>query len=259
MKTEAYRNPEQGHWVLAKAGKRILRPGGIELTYTMIDNLKISSDDDVVEFAPGLGITAALTCAKKPNSYTGVDINAEAADIVKKRLKYDKAKVVIASASETTLPDAYATKVYGEAMLSMQNDKHKIEIIKEAARILKPGGLYGIHELGLYPDNISDEIKKEIFGDISRAIQVQARPLTVKEWSEMLETEGFKVLTVASNPMHLVRPKRILQDEGFFRTLKIMFNVLTHSDQRLRVKEMRKVFDKHENHLNAISIVAQKL
>ena len=200
-----------------------------------------------------------MTCAKKPNSYTGVDINAEAAAIVKKRLKYENVKVVVASASETTLPDSYATKVYGEAMLSMQNDKNKREIIKEAARILKPGGLYGIHELSLYPNDVNDTIKREIFSDISKAIQVQARPLTVKEWTDMLEAEGFKVITVASNPMHLVRPKRILQDEGFFRTLKIIFNILTHSDLRSRVKVMRKVFDKHEDHLNAISIVAQKL
>lgn len=244
---------------MARAGKRILRPGGIELTHTMIDNLNISPDDDVVEFAPGLGITAALTCAKNPRSYTGVDINAEAANIVKKRLKYPNAKVVIASASQTTLPDACATKVYGEAMLSMQNERNKKEIIKEAARILQPGGLYGIHELGLYPADVTDATKKEIFADISRAIQVQARPLTVKEWSDLLEAEGFKVLTVASNPMHLVRPKRMLRDEGFFRTLKIFFNILTRADLRHRVKQMRKVFDKHENHLNAISIVAQKL
>lgn len=259
MKTETHRNPKQGHWVLAKAGKTILRPGGLELTHIMINNLKISSTDDVVEFAPGLGITAALTCSKNPKSYTAVDINAEAAEIVRKRLNNEHVKVVVASASETTLPDAYATKVYGEAMLSMQNDKNKKEIIKEAARILKPGGYYGIHELGLYPDNVDDSVKKEIFRDISEAIQVQARPLTVKEWTDILEQEGFKVLTVASNPMHLVRPKRVIQDEGFFSALRFFFNVLIHSDLRSRVKRMRRVFDKHENHLNAISIIAQKL
>lgn len=259
MKTETHRNPKQGHWVLAKAGKTVLRPGGLELTKIMIENLNISSDDDVVEFAPGLGITAEMTCNKNPKTYTAVDINAEAADIVRNRLKDRNVKVVVASASETTLPNAYATKVYGEAMLSMQNDKHKREIIFEASRILKSGGYYGIHELGLYPDNVGDAVKKEIFHDISDAIQVQARPLTVAEWTELLKEAGFEVLSVAKNPMHLVRPKRILQDEGFMRSLKIAFNIMFHPELRSRVKKMRAVFDKHENHLNAISIIARKL
>lgn len=47
-----------GHWLLAKLGKRVLRPGGIELTQRMLDALKVHSRDKVVEFAPGLGLTA---------------------------------------------------------------------------------------------------------------------------------------------------------------------------------------------------------
>ncbi|HCD33381.1 MAG TPA: SAM-dependent methyltransferase, partial [Phycisphaerales bacterium] len=38
-----------GHWVLARLGKRVLRPGGVELTRWMIDSLGIGQDDRVVE------------------------------------------------------------------------------------------------------------------------------------------------------------------------------------------------------------------
>ena len=48
----------QGHWVLARAGKRVLRPGGLELTRQMLSALAIGQRDRVVEFAPGLGVTA---------------------------------------------------------------------------------------------------------------------------------------------------------------------------------------------------------
>ena len=47
-----------GHWVLARMGKRVLRPGGLELTRRLLAELAISPSDDVVEFAPGLGVTA---------------------------------------------------------------------------------------------------------------------------------------------------------------------------------------------------------
>src|SRR3954470_13602488 len=61
-----------GHWVLARMGKRVLRPGGMELTRRMLASLDINSSDDVVEFAPGLGVTARLTLALAPKSYTAV-------------------------------------------------------------------------------------------------------------------------------------------------------------------------------------------
>ena len=78
--TEKRMNMEQGHWVLAKLGKRVLRPGGMELTTQMLDAMNISQADDVVEFAPGLGQTARLTVAHKPHSYTAVELNEEAAE-----------------------------------------------------------------------------------------------------------------------------------------------------------------------------------
>ena len=42
----------QGHWLLAKMGKKVLRPGGKDLTLKLIKALSINSGDRVVEFAP---------------------------------------------------------------------------------------------------------------------------------------------------------------------------------------------------------------
>ncbi|HMR20149.1 MAG TPA: methyltransferase domain-containing protein, partial [Sphingobacterium sp.] len=219
----------------------------------------ISTSDDVVEFAPGLGFTAAIACAKKPKSYTGVDNNKEASELAKKNVNYDKMKMVVADASDTTLPDACATKVYGEAMLTMQPLEHKKAIIREAARLLKPGGYYGIHELGLQPENISEEIKQSVYKDLSANIRVHARPLTVTEWSQLLKDEGFEIVKVDTNAMALLEPTRVLQDEGLLRTLKIMFNVLTHGDLRKRIMQMRRTFRRHKNDINAVAIVARKV
>ena len=164
--------------------------------------------------------------------------------------------IIVADASETTLPDACASKVYGEAMLTMQPRNTKA--ISVNARILKPGGFYGIHELGLQPDHISDDIKQSVYKDLSANIRVHARPLTVAEWSGLLKDEGFKIITVHTNAMALLEPKRVLQDEGIFRTLKIGLNVLIHGDLRKRVFQMRRTFRKHKDDINAVAIVAQK-
>ena len=51
--TEKKMDAMQGHWVLARLGKRILRPGGMEMTRKMIEKINVSTEDEVEEFAPG--------------------------------------------------------------------------------------------------------------------------------------------------------------------------------------------------------------
>ncbi len=248
-----------GHWVLARMGKRVLRPGGKELTLKMIANLAISNQDEVVEFAPGMGFTANIVNKKNPKKYTAVELNEEAAARLKTIFNKENQEIVLGNAADTKLPENYADKVYGEAMLTMQNDKQKQDIINEAYRILKKGGLYGVHEISLMPEDISEEQKLGVQKDLAHGIKVNARPLTTKEWTTLFENAGFKIKEIAYNPMHLLEPKRIISDEGFFRALKIAFNIATHSKARKRIKQMRKSFVKNEQNMQAISIVAEKV
>ena len=249
---------KQGHWMLAKMGKKVLRPGGKELTQKLIENLKINSTDDVVEFAPGLGFTASITLKSKPKTYTGIELNEEAANMLRKTIKGQDRKIIVGNAEDSTLNKSAYSKVYGEAMLTMQADKRKSAIIREAHRILKKGGLYGIHELSLQHENISEEKKADIQRQLAQLMNVNARPLTKSEWSELLENEGFKIIKIETTSMHLLEPKRLINDEGFFRTLRIIFNILTHPVERKRILHMRQIFREYQSHLNAICITAEK-
>lgn len=252
-------NTEQGHWILAKMGKRVLRPGGKVLTQKLVNGLHVNHEDNFVEFAPGMGFTAAIILSKKPKKYTGVELNEEAATRLRTQINGNpNATIINSSAAQSGLEDNSTDKVLGEAMLTMQVDARKSEIIREAYRILKKGGLYGIHELGLTPDNLNPELKSSIQRKLAQTIRVNARPLTKKEWSELLEKEGFKIKEIYESPMHLLKPQRMLADEGFFRTLKIGFNILTHPDAKKRIMKMRKVFKKYEDELTAFAIVAEK-
>lgn len=249
---------KQGHWILAKMGKKVLRPGGKELTLKLIDNLKIQQTDDIVEFAPGLGFTKSMALKKQPKSYVGVELNEEAAGMLRKTVRSTD-RIVVGNAAHSTLDENYADKVYGEAMLTMQADHRKSEIIKEAHRILKKGGLYGIHELCLYPNEIDEAIKADIQKQLAQTIKVNARPLTPNEWVALLEKEGFKIVKIDTNAMSLLETKRVIDDEGLLRTIKIGFNILTHPNERKNILAMRDTFRKYNKQLNAIAIVAQKI
>lgn len=162
-----------GHWLLARLGKRVLRPGGLELTRRLLTAARVTGAD-VVELGPGLGRTATDIVAAGPRSYVGVDDTAAATEAVRRIVEPVDGKVVVANAADTGLPSGSADVVIGEAMLTMQGDKDKRAIVAEAFRVLRPGGRYAIHELGLKPDNLSQDIKDDIRRDMSRAIKVNA-------------------------------------------------------------------------------------
>lgn len=247
-----------GHWLLARMGKRVLRPGGLELTHRLLDDLAVSADDDVVEFAPGLGVTARLTLARRPHSYTAIERDRNAAATVDSYLAGPRQQCVVGTAEETGLPDESASVVYGEAMLSMQPAASKGRIVAEAARLLKPGGRYGIHELCLVPDDVDESIREAIAQELSDGIHVGVRPLTVREWREQLEVAGLTVTNQHTAPMHLLEPARIVKDEGVLRAARFVWNIARHATARTRVLAMRRTFRKYDRHLAAIALVATK-
>lgn len=218
---EAARMP--GHWLLARLGKRVLRPGGLELTRCMISALGIDSSDAVVEFAPGLGVTARITLAYAPASYTGVERDEAAGEIS------GSGEVVVGDAAETGLPDSGATVVYGEAMLTMQREPEKRRIAAE-----------------------------EVGRELSRELHVGARPLTQGDWRALLEEAGFEVSTVEEAPMRLLELGRLVRDKRLAGALRFAGNVLRDAAARRRVLRMRAAFRRNRDRISAIALVARK-
>ena len=95
-----------GHWLLARMGKRVLRPGGRELTDQLLAALAIGPADEVVELAPGLGSTTELVLDCNPAGYVGVDRDPVSAERVAHVVDGPGRSVVNASAAATGLPDA---------------------------------------------------------------------------------------------------------------------------------------------------------
>ncbi len=244
----------QGHWLLARLGKRVLRPGGRALTRRLLQAAAPASGDRIVELGPGLGHTARVLLATSPADYVGVDPNPEGRAALDAVLAgHPQARVVVADAAETGLPDASADLVVGEAMLSMQPPEGKQRIVAEAARLLADGGRYAIHELAVTGDDATTVAR-----DISRTIKVGARPLPLVQWCELLTDAGFEVTWTGEAPMRLLEPSRIVADEGLVGAARFACNLLRNAPARQRVLAMRRTFRAHRDHLGAVAIVARR-
>lgn len=243
---------------LAALGKRVLRPGGRELTRRLLERLAITPADDVVEFAPGRGDTARLALEYDPNSYTGIELDRDAARALRADLGGPDRDVVVGNAADTDLEDGAADVVYGEAMLSMQPLEGKTELVGEAHRLLNATGVYGVHELAIDPGGPDAASESTVREDLSRVSKVNARPLTESEWVSLLEEAGFTVRWRATAPMRLLEPRRVVADEGLLRTLKIASTLLIDPAARDRVRSMRRVFDAYDDRIRAIALVAEK-
>lgn len=249
----------KAHEVLSKLGKKVLRPGGKALTKIMMNALEIDSTKKVVEIAPGTGFTANICLQNNPKSYIGIDCNCQTIHHLRGQIHSTTTDLqfIECKADQTPLPNDCADRMYGEAIMTMHANQAKKRFIQEAHRILKQGGWYAIHELAL-KESVSEEIKIEMNQTLARTMKVNAKPLTVSEWSNLIEEQGFKVIKVRTNRMLLLQFPRILFDEGIQGILRIFTNVLTHRGAAKRVFMMRKTFMKYEKHLQSVMIIAQK-
>ena len=249
-----------GHWLLARMGKRVLRPGGRELTEEMLRHVDIGPSDDVVELGPGLGVTTRLILKLQPASLIGVERDAAAAVAVSAAVMLDRHdyRCITADAVETGLDDSTADVVIAEALLTLHSGERKRAMLAEAHRILRPGGRLALHELCLRPDTLDPDTQQLVSRELSSAVKVGARPLTTASWQELAESTGFEVRDVSTVPMRLLQPRRLIDDEGLLRTLRIVFNILRTGPARRRVGVMRGTFRRHADHLGAVALVATK-
>jgi SAM-dependent methyltransferase len=247
-----------GPSLLARAGKRVLRPGGVAVTARLLNELTIGACDTVVELAPGLGATAEQVLSRAPFSYLGVDRDYAVVDQLNQRLARDGVRFVEGDAEDTGLPGETATVLFGEAMLTMQPETSRRGIVQEAWRVLRSRGRYGLHELCLWPDGLAHSCKRVIEIELTQALQQDIRLLTPHDWRDLVEAAGFSVRSTFTAPMRMLEPGSLIRDEGIRGATRLAVNLACSPATLRRVHAIRAVLHRWRHHLRAIACVCDK-
>jgi SAM-dependent methyltransferase len=253
-----------GFSLLGRLGKRVLRPGGAELTERLLLDLALGADDDVVELAPGRGRTARLILDSRPASYVGVDRDEAAERSIVPMLQGPMQQFRLASPSRTGLGYGACNVAVAEAVLTMHPRTAKKHILDELARIVRSGGRIGLHEVAYRLDDPRDLIDVEeleqtrICTELTSHFKVSFNAMTMNDWTDLLAEAGFELVTVHRAPLRLLEPDRIIADEGVVGAARFAANVLAEPRIRRRISHMRAAMRRNAPHLRAVAMVAHR-
>jgi cyclopropane fatty-acyl-phospholipid synthase-like methyltransferase len=243
-----------GHQVLAAAGKKILRPGGRVATERLFEWANFQPGETLLELASSFGYSAIALAQRFDVRVVGVEKNPDSVARARENIRAAglEGQVEIIEGDIfhlDTIPGEF-DYVLAEAILTMQSPAGKRQILRGIRNKLKVGGKFLSDEL------LACNHEEDVHRTLSQVIRMNATPLSVENWKKACEEAGLNVQQYQTGAMGLLNPVQVLQDEGVFDTVRIVWNILTRSPIRERVLQMRRAFKQHQQDLGYIAICA---
>lgn len=243
-----------GHEVLAAAGKKYLRPGGRIATEKLFQWANFQPGETVLELGSSFGYSAIALAKNYHVKVVGIEKNPDSVALARTNIcaagLENQVEIIEGNIFNLEAISGKFDYVLAEAILTMQSPLGKTKILAEIHNRLKPGGKFLSHEL------LASDKEEQIHADLARVIRVNSTPLSESNWITAFATAGLQVEKCQTDSMNLLNLGRIFQDEGFFNTTRIFWNILTQRDIRKRVLEIHQVFHKYQHELGYIILCA---
>ncbi|MEH2150140.1 SAM-dependent methyltransferase [Nostoc sp.] len=243
-----------GHEVLAAAGKKYLRPGGGIATEKLFQWANFQPGETVLELGSSFGYSAIALAKRYHIRVVGIEKNPDSVARARTNIcaagLENQVEIIEGNIFNLEAISGKFDYVLAEAILTMQSPLGKAKILAEIHNWLKSGGKFLSHEL------LASDKEEQIHADLARVIRVNSTPLSESNWIMAFATAGLQVEKCQTDSMNLLNLGRIFQDEGFFNTTRILWNILTQRDIRNRVLEIHQVFHKYQQELGYIILCA---
>lgn len=246
-----------GHVFLARMGKKLLRPGGRRATEQLFDLAQLEPNQHLCEIATNRAVTAIELASRFGVRVAGVDASPDFLAVARENIANHKLEhritLHVSEGHHLPFADNAFDTVTAEAVITMLPPKQKLATLREAVRVLRPGGRLVIHELAW-----TEESSKAMRQELVKTIQHAAWPLTDQEWQDLAAQAGLKCDGSRTGRMSLLSPLGLLRDEGLFGIARIIWNILRTPGAKARFTEMAMFFRRHRGSFHYIVMKATK-
>lgn len=228
-------------------GLTIVHPGGFDATRQLLSTLQVRSDSTVIDIACGKGSSAVFVAEKYGCRVTAVDISAElieeAKQLAKRRGLSGKISFMVCDAMQLPFEDGSFDVAVSQAMLVLVDDK--IRAIKEANRVIKPGGAAGWLELSW-----RNEPSEEFIEHVSKVLcsYCMKRAETYEGWLVTFAKAGIAGVNGQAFGFKNGGFAEMLRDEGLRNTLGVLKKYVTNSEVRNRMRLIDRTFNEYPDY-----------
>jgi ubiquinone/menaquinone biosynthesis C-methylase UbiE len=227
-------------------GLTVIHPGGLKATAALAEGLKIGPNSRVIDIGCGKGTGAVFLAQKTGCRVTGIDLSPElieqAKSLARRKGLEDKVQFRVGNALKLPFSDGSFDAAFSQAVLILLTDPERA--VREAMRVIRPGSAAGWLELSW-----KKPTTPEFMDGVSNVLCVYCmrNVRTFDGWKKLFLKAGLKQLQTQEFSLGGMAMAKLRRDEGFVRSLQILFKTAMDAAVRKRMKTMRRFFREHED------------
>ncbi len=243
-----------GHVVQRHLGVWAMQPGGPDGSLALVEALGIRSGDRIVELAPGTGDAGLEATETNVYSWTAICGGLGDAKFAVDMVPSGVTCAQTGSPDATGLPNESASVVVSEGLLFTLPPQSQAAVLAEAARLLRPNGRIGIHELCVRDVGLSAAATSDICDVLAEPANGALYPLTEAGWRALLSAAGLEVESVEHLPLELPARSDVMRRFGPRRGIAVWRRA--HEDPA--GTSAKKLLAKQRGRFSGIVIVARR-